>query len=103
MLKISAFYLDKQKSFIPKKKLGVPCTMNSSYFSQKMATRRPNFPHSRLWNIASQEKYLKPQNFYLGGLDGKEGSIKQSCGQFLFQPNFSVSVSKRIWFRSYTC
>ena len=49
MQKISAFYLDKQKSFIPKKKLSVPCTMNSSYFSQKMATRRPNFPHPRLW------------------------------------------------------
>ena len=36
MLKISAFYLDKQKSFIPKKILSVPCTMDSSFFSQQM-------------------------------------------------------------------
>ena len=37
MLKIPDFYLDKQKSFIPKKILSVPCTMNSSFFSQQMA------------------------------------------------------------------
>ena len=36
MLKISDFYLDKQKSFIPKKNWSVPCTMDSSFFSQKM-------------------------------------------------------------------
>ena len=48
MLKISAFYLEKQKSFILKK---LKCTMDSSYFSQKMATWRPNFPHPRLWEI----------------------------------------------------
>jgi hypothetical protein len=35
-LKISAFYLDKQKSFIPKKILSVPYTMGSSVFSQQM-------------------------------------------------------------------
>ena len=36
MLKISAFYLDKQKSFITKKIWRVPCTMHSSFFSQQM-------------------------------------------------------------------
>ena len=36
MLKISAFYLDKQKSFIPKKKWSVPCTMDSSFIRQQM-------------------------------------------------------------------
>ena len=30
LCKISEFYLDKQKSFIPKKTLSVPCTMDSS-------------------------------------------------------------------------
>ena len=35
-MKVSAFYLDKQKSFIPKKNWSVPCTMDSSFFSQKM-------------------------------------------------------------------
>ena len=50
MLKISAFYLDKQTSFTPKKIWCVPCTVDSSYFSQKMATWRPNFPHPRLWS-----------------------------------------------------
>ena len=34
MLKISAFYLDKQKSFIPKKNM--KCTMDGSFFSQQM-------------------------------------------------------------------
>ena len=34
LLKILAFYLDKQKSFIPKKNM--KCTMDSSFFSQKM-------------------------------------------------------------------
>ena len=47
--KISDFYLDKQKSFIPKKILSVPCIMDSSFFSQQMAPWRPNFPHQRLW------------------------------------------------------
>ena len=37
MLKISDFYLDKQKSFIPKKILSVPYTIDSSSFSQQMA------------------------------------------------------------------
>ena len=37
ILKVSDFYLDKQKSFIPKKILSVPCTMDSSLFSQQMA------------------------------------------------------------------
>jgi hypothetical protein len=36
MLKISDFYLDKQKSFIPKKIWSVPCTTHSSFFSQQM-------------------------------------------------------------------
>ena len=27
----------------------VPCTMDNSYFSQKMASWRPNFPHPQLW------------------------------------------------------
>ena len=35
MLKISAIYLDKQKGFIPKK-INLKCTMDSSFFSQKM-------------------------------------------------------------------
>ena len=49
MLKISDFYFDKQKSFIPKKILSVPCTMDSTFFSQQMAPWCPNFPHQRLW------------------------------------------------------
>ena len=48
MLKISDFFLDKQKSFIPKKILSVLCTIDSTFLSQKMATWRPNFPHQRL-------------------------------------------------------
>ena len=50
-LKILAFYLDKQTSFIPKKyiKCTRPCTMDSSFFSQQMAPWRPNFPNPRLW------------------------------------------------------
>ena len=66
MLKISAFYLDKQfffnslkkyelyhvpwtnKNVLFQKKLSVPCTMDSSFFSQKMAPWCPNFPHQRL-------------------------------------------------------
>ena len=36
MLKISDFYLDKQKNLIPKKIWSVPCTMDSSFFSQQM-------------------------------------------------------------------
>ena len=40
MLKISDFYLDKQKSFIPKKILSVPCTMDSSFFRQQMTERK---------------------------------------------------------------
>ena len=36
MLKILAFYLNKQKSFIPKKIWSVPCTMDNSFFSQQM-------------------------------------------------------------------
>ena len=35
--KISDFYLDKQKSFIPKKILSLPCAMDSTFFSQQMA------------------------------------------------------------------
>ena len=31
------FYLDKQKGFVPKKLFSVPCTMDSSFFSQQMA------------------------------------------------------------------
>ena len=38
MLKISDFYLDKQKSFIPKKILSVPCTMDSTFFSLDVPT-----------------------------------------------------------------
>ena len=38
MLKISAFYLDKQKSFIPKK--NIKCTMNQP----KDAVLSPNTP-----------------------------------------------------------
>ena len=34
-----------------KKNWSLPCTMNSSYFSQKMATWCPNFPHPRLSSI----------------------------------------------------
>ena len=45
----SGFYDQNKKSFIPKKIWSVPCTIDSSYFSQKMATWRPNFPHPRLW------------------------------------------------------
>ena len=37
MLKFSVFYLDRQKSFVPKKKWSVPCTMDSSFFSQEMS------------------------------------------------------------------
>ena len=47
---ISTLTLEKHKSFIPKKILSVPCTMDSSFFSQKMATWRPNSPHQRLWS-----------------------------------------------------
>ena len=36
MLKVLAFYLNKQKRFIPKKIWSVPCTMDSSFFSQQM-------------------------------------------------------------------
>ena len=36
MLKITTFYLDKQKSFIPKKNWSLPCTTDGSFFSQKM-------------------------------------------------------------------
>ena len=30
-------YLDKQKSFIPKKNWSVPCTMDSYFFTQEMS------------------------------------------------------------------
>ena len=48
MLKISAFYLDKQKSFIPKNIWNVPCLQDSSSFYQQMAPWRLNFPNPRL-------------------------------------------------------
>ena len=35
MLKISGFYLDKQKSFIPKKILSALCTLDSAFFKPK--------------------------------------------------------------------
>ena len=35
MLKILDFFLDKQKSFIPKKILSVPCTMDSSFLANR--------------------------------------------------------------------
>ena len=47
MLKILDFYLDNQKSFIPKKNIN--CTMARSFFSHQMAPWCPNFPHQRLW------------------------------------------------------
>ena len=37
--------LTNKKVLFLKKNWSVPCTMDSSYFSQKMATWRPNFPH----------------------------------------------------------
>ena len=40
--------LTNKKVLFLKKFWSVPCTMDSSYFSQKMATWRPNFPHPRL-------------------------------------------------------
>ena len=48
ILKISDFYLDQQKSFIPKNVLSVPCTMDNSCFSLQIAPWCPNFPHQRL-------------------------------------------------------
>ena len=47
---ISDFYLDKQKSFVPKKILSVPCTIDELFFQPIDATAawRPNFPHQRL-------------------------------------------------------
>ena len=48
MLKISDFYLDKQKSVIPKKILSVPRTMDSSFFSL-FQPWCPIFPNPRLW------------------------------------------------------
>ena len=41
--------LTNKKVLFLKKIWSVPCTMDSSYFSPKMATWRPNFPHPRLW------------------------------------------------------
>ena len=38
MLKISAFYINKQKCFIPKKVWSVQCTLDSSIFSQQLVT-----------------------------------------------------------------
>ena len=33
--------------------LSVPCTMDSSFFSQ-----RPNFPHQRLWHLLPKKKWM---------------------------------------------
>ena len=44
--------LRNKKVLFLKKIWSVPCTMDSSYFSQKMATWRPNFPH--LWLCLQQ-------------------------------------------------
>ena len=49
MLKISAFYLDKQKNFIPEKTLGVPSLQDIFFFNQQMAPWHPNFPNPWLW------------------------------------------------------
>jgi hypothetical protein len=43
--------LTNKKVLFLKKISSVPCTMDSSFFRQKMATWRPNFPHQRLWLI----------------------------------------------------
>ena len=49
----SGFYDQNKKVSFLKNIWSVPCTMDSSYFSQKMATWCPNFPHtwlcSRIW------------------------------------------------------
>ena len=44
--------LTNKKVLFLKKIWSVPCTIDSSYFSQKMATWRPNFPYPRLWVIS---------------------------------------------------
>ena len=64
MLKISAFYLDKQKKNIPKKILTDHVhTMDSSFFSQQMAPWRPNFPNPRLWVFAPKAVIFLRKSF----------------------------------------
>ena len=56
--KFQLFMLTNKKVLFLKKNWSLPCTMNSSYFSQKMATWCPNFPHPRLWPFLSWMSYL---------------------------------------------
>ena len=43
-----SIWTNKKVVFL-KKILSVPCTMDSSFFSQQMAPWHPNFTHQRLW------------------------------------------------------
>ena len=47
--KYQIFIVTNKKVLFVKKILIVPCTMDSSFFSQQMAPWCPNFPHQRLW------------------------------------------------------
>ena len=60
MLKISVFYIDKQKSFIPKKIWSVPSLHDSSFFNRRMAPWRPNFPNPRPWLQPQVKEILRP-------------------------------------------
>ena len=100
MLKMLAFYLYKQKSFIPKKNWSVPCTMDSSYFSQKMATWRPNFPHPRLSPILlelfGQGQGYTGQNLSYFNHTWKSKTKYASSGNKKFSLN-NVTVRPNSW------
>ena len=83
LLKISAFYLDKQKSFIPKKIWSVQCTMDNYFFQPPDAVIYLNSP-----SINGSGKDQKVVWFFLSDLSKQTNTML-----FVFPAGHLCSVS----------
>ena len=89
---MSDFYLDKLTILFHKKILSVPCTMDSSFFSQQMAPWHPNFPHQRLW----LRSFLKAEVVQRGVIMCNKENWRKDLHPFILRPRFLQFLE--IWF-----
>ena len=74
MLKVSTFYLDKQKSFIPKKISSVLILQDTSFFNQQMAYCLASLLSS------TTLRYLQISNFGFGTLCAQRNTRERERG-----------------------
>ena len=63
--------------------MGIPRTMNSSFFSQQMAPWRPNFPHQRLWSWHPINEFHANSALIFNILTKSHTCVGQLCVDFL--------------------